>query len=508
MSLTVRQLTEIESLRTRFVAGRGGGDRPVTWAHSTELPDPWNWLGAGDLLLSNGYNLPAEPAEQVEFLHELNGANLSGIAFSGRPEAPPLTPAALRAADELCFPVLETEFSVPWVALSRMVADSNTEKSSARLIKVLREYDVLRRSYHSGAASGRLLEQLSKECDCVLHVIDARSGASLLPASEPLSEDVRAAVVARLSSDALPPAFTRIAGDAGPTIAIPATGDHRALLLATATRPEHELDLIVLQHAATIAGLEVERRTALAARRRESGGQLLHQLLTGTIDSEAALRGLKAFGLEVKPWQLIFWGSESSLTTEAMQLRLTAAKVPHLVGHSNSEDAALVPATVVGEKLIDVLGDSELRLGASLPIHSVNRMGDAAREARWALEGSRATHSVLTVYGENAPLFLPRSVAEGEAVVAQILGPVLDYDAANETQLMSSLVAYLDANRAWQEASATLGVHRQTLMYRIRRIEEITGRRMHDLADQTDLFLAVRTWKMLHHQGGSAEFIG
>ena len=135
-------------------------------------------------------------------------------------------------------------------------------------------------------------------------------------------------------------------------------------------------------------------------------------------------------------------------------------------------------------------------------------MGDAAREARWALERSRATHAVLTVYGENAPLFLPRSVAEGEAVVAQILGPVLEYDAANETQMMSSLVAYLDANRAWQEASATLGVHRQTLMYRIRRIEEITGRRMHDLADQTDLFLAVRTWKMLHHQGGSAEFIG
>ena len=266
--------------------------------------------------MHSGYNLPAEPAEQVECLHELNGANLSGIAVSGRPEAPPLTPAALRAADELCFPVLETEFSVPWVALSRMVADSNTEKSSARVSKVLREYDVLRRSYHSGAASGRLLEQLSKECDCVLHVIDARSGASLLPASEPLSEDVRAAVVARLSSDALPPAFTRLAGDAGPTIAIPATGDHRALLIATATRPEHELDLIVLQHAATIAGLEVERRTALAARRRESGGQLLHQLLTGTIDSEAALRGLKAFGLEVKPWQLIFWGSESSLTTD------------------------------------------------------------------------------------------------------------------------------------------------------------------------------------------------
>jgi PucR family transcriptional regulator, purine catabolism regulatory protein len=506
MSLTVQQLTEIESLRTRFVAGHGGGDRPVTWAHSTELPDPWNWLGAGDLLLTNGYNIPAEAEEQVELLNELNRANISGIAFSGRPEAPPLTPAALRAADELCFPVLETEYSVPWVALSRIVADSNTEKSSARLIKVLREYDVLRRSYSSGAVSNRLLDQLSKECDCILHVIDAYSGAPLLPTTDPISDGLREAVLTRLRAEAPPPAFTRVTWEGAPTIAIPATGDHRAVLLATATQPEHDLDLIVLQHAATIAGLEVERRAAVAARRRESGGQLLHQLLSGTIDAEAALTGLKAFGLDKKPWQLISWGAESQLTIEEMQRRLAAAKVPNVLGRYGSEDVALVPAGAVGEELNTKLSHPGLRLGASLPIHSVSRMNDALREARWALEGARASQSGLTVYGENEPLFLPRSVAEGEAVVAQLLGPVLEYDEANETQLMGSLVAYLDANRSWQEAASALGIHRQTLMYRIRRIEEITGRRLQNLADQTELFLAVRTWKMLHHGGGTTPF--
>ncbi|MHB1570831.1 MAG: PucR family transcriptional regulator ligand-binding domain-containing protein, partial [Solirubrobacteraceae bacterium] len=54
MGITVGELIDIPHLRTRLHAGVSGRDNPITWAHSCEVPNPWNWLEAGDLLMTNG----------------------------------------------------------------------------------------------------------------------------------------------------------------------------------------------------------------------------------------------------------------------------------------------------------------------------------------------------------------------------------------------------------------------------------------------------------------------
>jgi purine catabolism regulator len=94
-------------------------------------------------------------------------------------------------------------------------------------------------------------------------------------------------------------------------------------------------------------------------------------------------------------------------------------------------------------------------------------------------------------------LFLPRTLAEGEAVVAAILGPVIAYDEANGTDLLASLEAYFSAGRSWQQGATELGVHKQTLVYRMRRVEKLTNHRLSDFSEQTEFYLALRTWRLL-----------
>ena len=119
MSITVSQIVETAYLRTRFLAGAEGGGRSVVWAHTCELPDPWNWLGERELLLADGYNFPAGADEQVAWLQKLADARLAGLALAAGMFAPPLTDEAMKVADELAFPVLETEYDVPFVAVAR-----------------------------------------------------------------------------------------------------------------------------------------------------------------------------------------------------------------------------------------------------------------------------------------------------------------------------------------------------------------------------------------------------
>jgi purine catabolism regulator len=78
-----------------------------------------------------------------------------------------------------------------------------------------------------------------------------------------------------------------------------------------------------------------------------------------------------------------------------------------------------------------------------------------------------------------------------------VLGVILEYDREHGTDLVTSLETYFEEKRSWQSASQRLGIHRQTLIYRMKRVEELTGRQLDDLDDLTELHLALRTRRLL-----------
>ena len=71
-----------------------------------------------------------------------------------------------------------------------------------------------------------------------------------------------------------------------------------------------------------------------------------------------------------------------------------------------------------------------------------------------------------------------------------MLGPVIAYDEEHATELMHSLSVFLEENRAWQRSAERLHVHKQTLVYRMHRVEELTGRDLRSTADIVELWLA------------------
>ena len=79
------------------------------------------------------------------------------------------------------------------------------------------------------------------------------------------------------------------------------------------------------------------------------------------------------------------------------------------------------------------------------------------------------------------------AAARGE----RLQGPIarlLEYDERNDSNLTESLAAWLDAFGDVRAAAATLFIHTNTLRYRLRRVEEISGI---DLADPDQRFAAM-----------------
>jgi DNA-binding PucR family transcriptional regulator len=74
----------------------------------------------------------------------------------------------------------------------------------------------------------------------------------------------------------------------------------------------------------------------------------------------------------------------------------------------------------------------------------------------------------------------------------RLLGPLLAYDERHHAELLPTLREFLACSGSWHACAAKMYVHVNTVRYRIRRIEELTGRDLSSLDDQVDFFLALR----------------
>ena len=74
----------------------------------------------------------------------------------------------------------------------------------------------------------------------------------------------------------------------------------------------------------------------------------------------------------------------------------------------------------------------------------------------------------------------------------RLLGPLTDYDARHNAELMPTLTAFLACDGSWSACASRMYVHVNTVRYRISRIESLTGRDLSALADRVDFFLALR----------------
>ena len=87
------------------------------------------------------------------------------------------------------------------------------------------------------------------------------------------------------------------------------------------------------------------------------------------------------------------------------------------------------------------------------------------------------------------------SMADPDALRAfadSMLAPLDAYDREHNGELLASLQAFLQHNARWETAAAELYVHRHTLRYRMRKVEELTGRDLSSSFDRMEFWLALR----------------
>ncbi|GAU70065.1 putative transcriptional regulator [Streptomyces sp. NBRC 110611] len=138
-------------------------------------------------------------------------------------------------------------------------------------------------------------------------------------------------------------------------------------------------------------------------------------------------------------------------------------------------------------------GGTEVAVGLSAPT-GPTAAANAFRQAEQALSVARRRGRALVEHedvaaGSVLPLLADDAV---RAFADGLLRALREHDATGRGDLVASLRAWLARHGQWDAAAADLGVHRHTLRYRMRRVEEILGRSLDDADVRMELWLALK----------------
>ncbi|MCP9209401.1 PucR family transcriptional regulator [Streptomyces sp. NEAU-Y11] len=169
------------------------------------------------------------------------------------------------------------------------------------------------------------------------------------------------------------------------------------------------------------------------------------------------------------------------------------AAVAACAEHAGAIENRRGTATRPRERLAATAPGDDLVVGLSAPAGPI-AAATAYRQAEQALSVARRRGRVLVEHehvaaGSVLPLLADDAV---RAFADGMLRALHEHDATGRGDLVASLRAWLSRHGQWDAAAADLGVHRHTLRYRMRRVEEILGRSLDDPDVRMELWLALK----------------
>lgn len=150
-----------------------------------------------------------------------------------------------------------------------------------------------------------------------------------------------------------------------------------------------------------------------------------------------------------------------------------------------------------GRLLRDVTVPPGVRIGIGSAVDGLAAVGDARRLAETALRCCPATGGASVLDACLPDALVVSSPVLGAALADQVLGPLRRLDPADRDVLLDTLTVWLDCDGSAQRASTRLYCHRNTVLNRLRRCEQLTGRSLARPTDLAELSLALAAHRLL-----------
>ena len=287
-----------------------------------------------------------------------------------------------------------------------------------------------------------------------------------------------------------------------------------------------------LEHGSTVLALELSKERATAEVERRLRGDLVEEVLAGALDADEAERVARqaerlGHRLPQRAWVIVLEPdddeTEAALGARGELDRLDAAlsglirsRMPGTLTIVRSASAVFLVPDEVASDLATVEKLAGQVLAAAAPVmkpgtasvgigNLANGVSELARshvEARQALRltrraGGRGRVASYRSLGAFRLLLEVQSPDALRRFVNELLGTLLEYAQSRDTPLLETLEALAAARWVRRAAARQLGIHINSMSYRVERIQTLTGLQLDEPETRVAISIALRARAML-----------
>ncbi|MEU1586869.1 helix-turn-helix domain-containing protein [Micromonospora sp. NPDC005710] len=531
--MRLNDLLRQATLRLTMLSGHDQGERVIRQFFTTDLLDPSRYLSGGEVVLT-GLMWRRAPADSEVFATAVARAGVSAVgagaaAFGGVPVD------VVEACARHGVPVFEVPVEVSFTAISDAIGAALRVEKATGLAAIVNRHRGLIAALTEDAHLADLLPSAAAEIPCWV----LSPTGQLVAGTAPIADELRTRLARTfLTAPQLPHVvgvarnrrYSLFAAGAHPGRRLGAwlfvcAGDATTWNADRREAVDGLLTLLSLERAHLDRQLHVERRVAAL---------LLQPLVSGAVPTEIAAR-FEACHLDPDATFVVLTAGTSDGAPDELALTVVEEVVrplapsaaiaavggevhavipvdPHRAGEG--ETTAVGPAAgdaaSAGAGPVDVverirlatraltpgLAGERFAVGLSAPAHRVAALGRAVEEAhhayRYAVTGQDQVAVVSSAELSSHALLLASVPVEARrAFHSRLLQPLAEYDRAHDARLVHTLDMFLRCDGSWTRTAMALHVHVNTLRYRIQRVEQLTGRKLHRFDDRVDLYLAL-----------------
>lgn len=534
MGLTVRDVMQLDPFRqVKLLAGLGGLDHEIASVNIIEVPDAARWMKGGELLFSSGFSFHGSAEQGCALLNTLCKNGITALALKPGKYMQRIPKAMIDLADELKFPLLELPEDMPYSTCMEAVYRQLLSHHLITLEHVATLHSELLKAVVDHGMAG-LLSLLSHRFGTVVYYVSAEDSVreDPLPFSGGIPEEILSYAEQLYRSGACEAA--RCGNDRYLAVPVVVQGSIQGFLIAGqgGGADEHAYQSAGLQYAANLVAMENLKSRELMLHEQRLQGELLASLMESRCtDSEIAYRRGLLLGFDLQLPFVVFAlqsvpakgpedapDRQESLWKEFQHsVKQYAAGLKTGVMFTRSSSCCFgilsLPGTDSPETLREFFLSLLERLLGSYPsvtaVIGLSRRASGLEKIPAACEEAREAAKVLRCV-EGLP---PVSCIDGLGIYRVLIEleqssvmrdfyersvrSIEEYDQKNGMLLLDTLACYFDHGCNLRVTSETMFLHKNSVSYRLRKIEELLGCSLSDPSVSLSLQLCMKYRKIL-----------
>jgi len=448
--------------------------------------------------------------------------------------------AVAKAAGELGLPLLIAPTETAVRAVHQAIAALLIDRQSATSERAMQLYRQLSEMSREGQGLEAMTAVMSKLTGNIVVVQDKRLEVNAISIPSNSTVDKAALIEALIQRDQLP-AVLRNRKAAAKThqsywqqilpvanlgrLVSPIISGDRARGYLSVIGPAGSLDLLdslTVEHGAAACALEMAKAKAVSEAKKALRGDFLEGLLAGSLpEREIGRLSSRLDHSTEEPHAILTvgWTGENPPTLRRLETMINwlltnhdRPALVHVYGgqhicifqalkHVNDMETAHALARRLREQAEAEFSEARLIGGMSGPAPALEAWPRVYNEALQAMQlGLRLRLTNQIVEFNSLGIFKLLGELENipsvKRFAEQIIGPLAAYDEQHKGSLVNTLNAYFTHHGNVSQTAESLFVHRNTLLYRLERIQELTGQDLDQADMRLAMQLALKFWQL------------